>query len=191
MSVNIAKRTYRRTEHCDWDRRSLNDSRSVLIATLMCLLAVSDETRLSSLIIGSDNVMPATAVVWLCEMAVEMHRKVIGRLLIYYRPFARMLFFAHVQNVRLRTDDNQSRINCFLAKIRYFTHKMRKCKSLWDFFYEERIIFVIFVTAINHYDIWCVLLKIKRLKIFFSLRKWIIIAQREAIFVCWRSTLSF
>lgn len=129
--------------------------------------AVSDETRLSSLIIESVNVMPATVVVRLCEMAIETHRKVIGRSLIYYRSFARMLFFTHVQNVRLRMDDNQSRANCFLTKIRYFTHKMSKCK-LRKFFSarDEKNYFRI--TVINHCNTFDA-----RLKVLF-LRKWII-----------------
>lgn len=118
--INIAKgkSTYSHKDHCrleseisEWFAVCFNRDNN---------LFASDETRLSSLIIESDNVMSATAVVWLCEMAVATHRKVIGRLLIYYQPFARMLFFTHVQNVRLRTDDNQSRTNCFLMKITKF-----------------------------------------------------------------------
>jgi len=64
--------------------------------------------------------MPQWPASRLCKMAIEMHRKVIGRSLICYWPFARFIFHT---NVELRTDDNQSHVNRFRTKIRYSIHR--------------------------------------------------------------------
>lgn len=122
-----------RSETSGWFAVCFNRDNNAFIGT------VSDETRLSSLIIESDNVMPQRDR--LCEMAIEMHQKVIGRSLIYYWPFAQFVFHTNGGDCDRIIITHAQIVFTWKSGIS-FIDKIRECKKR-NFAINDEVVFII------------------------------------------------